>query len=114
MEFHVLQNSAQLEGILLGLNFLVPSLSEIKFKDMSISLRIEKTFHKIPFVNENCTKVYFTATEDFMAGSGMILCHCSGLISEDNFYSVPDIFKDMLGSSVIHLQPGSMRKQLNK
>ena len=49
-----------------------------------------------------------------MAGSGMILCHCSGLISEDNFYSVPDIFQDMLGSSVIHLQPGSMRKQLNK
>ena len=81
---------------------------------MTISLKIEKMFYKIPFVNENCSKVYFTAIEDFQSGTGMLMCHCSDLISEDNYYSVPDVFQDMLGSSIIHLQPGSMRKQLNK
>ena len=114
VEFHVLENSSQLEGILLGLNFLIPALSEIEFKHMSMSLKIEKRFYKIPLVDDNCKKIYFSATEDVMAGSNMILCQCSSLILENNFYTVPDIYRDMLGSAVIHLQPGSVRKQANK
>ena len=74
IEFHVLQKSSQLESILLGLNFLVPALSEIKFKDMTISLRIDRMFYKIPFINEECAKVYFVATDDFQSGAGMIMC----------------------------------------
>ena len=99
IEFHVLQKSSQLEGILLGLNFLVPALSEIKFKDMTISLKIDKMFYKIPFVNEECTKVYFMATDYFQSGAGMLMCHCSDLITEANYYSVPEDFQSMLGSS---------------
>ena len=110
-EFHVLEDSAQLENLLLGLNFLIPSVSVIEFKFMTMSLRLEKRFYKLALVDESCKKIYFSATEDGAAGSNMIICKCSNLILENGFYTVPDLYKNMLGSASIFLQPGSARKQ---
>ena len=77
---------------------------------MTMSLRLEKRFYKLALVDESCKKIYFSATEDGAAGSNMIICKCSSIIVEDGFYTVPDLYKNMLGSASIFLQPGSARK----
>ena len=48
-EFHVLEDSAQLENLLLGLNFIIPSVAVIEFKFMTMCLKLEKRFHKLAF-----------------------------------------------------------------
>ena len=41
----------------------------------------------------------------------MIICKCSSLILENGYYTVPEVYKNMLKSAVIFLQPGSASKQ---
>ena len=109
-EFHVLENSAQLENLLLGLNFIIPSAAVIEFKYMTMCLKFGKRFHKLTLLDESKMKVYFYATEDGAAGTNMVICRCSRIILEDGFYKVPDLYQQMLGSDNIFLQPGSARK----
>ena len=109
-EFHVLENSSQLENLLLGLNFIIPTAAVIEFRYMTLCLKLEKKFHKLSLVDESNKKIYFYATEDGTAGVNTIICKCSEIIVGNGMYIVPELFRNMLGSTSIFLQPGSARK----
>ena len=114
VEFHVLKQSSEINSLLLGLNFLIPVMSEIKFVTSIVNMKIDKRFYNVPFIQEDSTNIFFMATDDFTAGSGLLTCFCNSLILESNYYDVPHQYKYLLGSNVIFLQPGSCKKRKNK
>ena len=42
VEFHVLKQSSEINSLLLGLNFLIPVMSEIKFVTSIVNMKIDK------------------------------------------------------------------------
>ena len=52
VEFHVLSKENELECLLLGLNFLMPHVSEICLGKYQIKLIVNKSLHVIPLNNE--------------------------------------------------------------
>ena len=103
-----------MNSLLLGLNFLIPVMSEIKFINSIVSMKIDKRFYNIPIIKEDSSNIVFMATDDFYAGSGLITCFCTSLILDSNYFDVPQKYKALLGSSAIFLQPGTCKKQKNR
>ena len=71
VEFHILDKENDLNSILLGLNFLVPFVSEIWLNNHIIKVKLDKYNHVIPLVEEN-HKITFREKEAFSAGAGIV------------------------------------------
>ena len=100
-----------MECLLLGLNFLMPHVSEIFLSKYQIRLKANKALHVVPLNNEN-KKLVFKAKESFQAGAGIITCYPCSFVCAATVYDVPTEFQQLLGMSQIVLSPGSIRKQV--
>ena len=100
-----------MNSLLLGLNFLIPSMSEIKLVSNLVNMIIDKRKYCVPLIGEDSANILFIANEDFTAGFGLLTCYSNSLILESNYYNVPSEYQSLLGSNVIFLQPGSFKKR---
>ena len=78
-----------------------------------IHVHIDKCKYSVPLIEEN-HKVIFKAKEAFTAGVGLMQCYSSTFILESNYYRVPKEYQTLLGSEMIQLQPGSIKRKKNQ
>ena len=109
MEFHDLEKENELECLLLGLNFLLPNVSEIWLGKHQIKLKINKLFHIIR-LNKDNQKLIFRAKESFEVGACLIQCSPSSFVFAASVYNVPIQYQQLLGMTRIKLTSGSIKK----